>query len=199
MMGVDHFNPADLTCLLFQLACLYGSLHSKMSIIFGWIRTTPICLAGVGFQHRRILLLCKIALTSSSSFTKRRRLPAMPRPKASFCIARIDRILDIQIQTLLTAIVAPVDAISLGSICPLQRLQWARTFPQLQTCGPSFFSDGAVAFVVAETFLRNPRRPSLSLCWFDPDDDEGTRNRLARRGDKIGLHGTFPSWLSGLL
>ncbi|OWV64120.1 hypothetical protein ATY76_21955 [Rhizobium sp. R339] len=57
MMGVDHFNPADLTCLLFQLACLYSSLYSKMSIIFRWISTAPICLAGVGFQHRRILCL----------------------------------------------------------------------------------------------------------------------------------------------
>ncbi|MGZ2487694.1 HipA-like protein [Rhizobium pisi] len=59
--------------------------------------------------------------------------------------------------------------------------------------------DGAVAFVVAETFLRDPSRPILSLAWFDPDNDEGTRNRLARRGDKIGLHGTLPPWFSGLL
>ncbi|MBB6305567.1 MULTISPECIES: type II toxin-antitoxin system HipA family toxin [Rhizobium] len=60
-------------------------------------------------------------------------------------------------------------------------------------------SDGAVAFVIAETFLRDARRPIFSLGWFDPDDDEGTRNRLARRGDKIGLHGTLPPWFSGLL
>lgn len=59
--------------------------------------------------------------------------------------------------------------------------------------------DGAVSFVVAEPFLRNQNRPILSLGWYDPDDDEGTRVRLARRGDKIGLHGTLPPWFSGLL
>lgn len=59
--------------------------------------------------------------------------------------------------------------------------------------------DGAVSFVVAEPFLRNLARPILSLGWYDPQEDEGTRHRLARRGDKIGLHGTLPPWFSGLL
>ncbi|MFS8056293.1 type II toxin-antitoxin system HipA family toxin [Rhizobium sp. BR 317] len=59
--------------------------------------------------------------------------------------------------------------------------------------------DGAVSFVVAEGFLRDPTRPVLSLGWYDPEDDSGTRDRLARRGDKIGLHGTLPPWFSGLL
>lgn len=50
MMGIDRFDPADLTRLLLQLACLHCSLHSKMSIIFAWIGTTPIRLAGIGFS-----------------------------------------------------------------------------------------------------------------------------------------------------
>ncbi|AEG58282.1 hypothetical protein Sinme_6961 (plasmid) [Sinorhizobium meliloti AK83] len=44
MMGIDRFDPADLTRLLLQLACLHCPLHSKMSIIFAWIGTTPIRL-----------------------------------------------------------------------------------------------------------------------------------------------------------
>ncbi|MGV1760505.1 type II toxin-antitoxin system HipA family toxin [Rhizobium sp. A22-96] len=60
-------------------------------------------------------------------------------------------------------------------------------------------ADGGVAFIVAEPYLRHTNRPILSLGWYDPDDDAGTRDRLARRGDKIGLHGTLPPWFSGLL
>ncbi|MDK4706073.1 type II toxin-antitoxin system HipA family toxin [Rhizobium sp. CNPSo 4062] len=59
--------------------------------------------------------------------------------------------------------------------------------------------DGAVSFVVAESFLRDPTRPILSLGWYDPEDDSKTRDRLASRGDKIGLYGTLPPWFSGLL
>lgn len=59
--------------------------------------------------------------------------------------------------------------------------------------------DGAVSFVVAETFLRDPTRPILSLGWYDPEDESKTRDRLASRGDKIGLYGTLPPWFSGLL
>ncbi len=59
--------------------------------------------------------------------------------------------------------------------------------------------DGAVSFVVAERFLRDTSRPILSLGWYDPDDEGKTRDRLASRGDKIGLHGTLPPWFSGLL
>ncbi len=66
MMGIDRFDPADLTRLLLQLACLHCSLHSKMSIIFAWIGTTPIRLAGIGFQHRCILPLCKSVLSSDN-------------------------------------------------------------------------------------------------------------------------------------
>ncbi|MFN7093086.1 MAG: HipA N-terminal domain-containing protein, partial [Allorhizobium sp.] len=60
-------------------------------------------------------------------------------------------------------------------------------------------ADGAVSFVVAERFLRDATRPILSLGWYDPDSDQGTRERLASRGDKIGLHGRLPPWFSGLL
>ncbi|MFS8049485.1 type II toxin-antitoxin system HipA family toxin [Rhizobium sp. BR 314] len=59
--------------------------------------------------------------------------------------------------------------------------------------------DGAVSFVVAESFLRDPTRPILSLGWYDPEDESKTRDRLASRGDKIGLYGTLPPWFSGLL
>ena len=55
MMGIDCFDPADLTALLFQLACLDCSLHGEVSIIFAWIGTAPIRLAGIGFQHRCLL------------------------------------------------------------------------------------------------------------------------------------------------
>jgi serine/threonine-protein kinase HipA len=60
-------------------------------------------------------------------------------------------------------------------------------------------ADRAVSFVVAESFLRDATRPILSLGWYDPDSDQGTRERLASRGDKIGLHGRLPPWFSGLL
>ncbi|WP_312993227.1 type II toxin-antitoxin system HipA family toxin [Rhizobium populisoli] len=56
-----------------------------------------------------------------------------------------------------------------------------------------------MSFVVAESFLRDATRPILSLGWYDPDSDQGTRERLASRGDKIGLHGRLPPWFSGLL
>ncbi|MDT9600857.1 type II toxin-antitoxin system HipA family toxin [Sphingosinicella rhizophila] len=59
--------------------------------------------------------------------------------------------------------------------------------------------DGATAFVVAEAYLRDERRPILSLSWTSPEDEEETRRRLADRGDKIGLHGSLPPWFSGLL
>ena len=54
-MGIDRFVPADLTRLLFQLAGLHGALHRKVSILFARIGSTPIRLAGIGFQHLRIL------------------------------------------------------------------------------------------------------------------------------------------------
>jgi serine/threonine-protein kinase HipA len=60
-------------------------------------------------------------------------------------------------------------------------------------------SDGSVAFTVADSYLRNPARPMLSLSWYDPSSDEGTCARLAIRDDKIGLHGSVPPWFAGLL
>lgn len=60
-------------------------------------------------------------------------------------------------------------------------------------------ADGAVAFTVAEAYLRDPDRPVLSLSWYDPMSEESTRDRLALRGDKIGLHGSVPPWFAGLL
>ncbi|MBB6305423.1 hypothetical protein GGE67_006092 [Rhizobium leucaenae] len=57
MMGIDRFDPANLAYLLFLLACLHRSLHSKVSIVFAWIGTAPIRLAGIGFQHHSILLV----------------------------------------------------------------------------------------------------------------------------------------------
>jgi serine/threonine-protein kinase HipA len=59
--------------------------------------------------------------------------------------------------------------------------------------------DGAVSFTVAEAYLRDRVRPLLSLGWYDPTADAGTRDRLGNRGDKIGLHGTLPPWFAGLL
>lgn len=60
-------------------------------------------------------------------------------------------------------------------------------------------ADGAVAFIISETYLRDPERPVLSLSWYDPTSDEATRARLAGRGDKIALHGSLPPWFAGLL
>lgn len=59
--------------------------------------------------------------------------------------------------------------------------------------------DGSVTFTVSEAYLSDPRRPILSLRWYDPDLDEGSRERLAARRDKIGLHGRVPPWFEGLL
>ncbi len=60
-------------------------------------------------------------------------------------------------------------------------------------------ADGGIAFAVAESYFRDPARPILSLGWYDPDSEDGTRDRLAARRDKIGLHGSLPPWFSGLL
>jgi len=60
-------------------------------------------------------------------------------------------------------------------------------------------ADGGIVFTVAEAYLRDPERAILSLSWFDPGSDERTRDRLASRGDKIGLHGSVPPWFAGLL
>lgn len=60
-------------------------------------------------------------------------------------------------------------------------------------------TDDTVVFTAAESFLRDPMRPVLSLGWYDPVNDAITHERLARRDDKIGLHGALPPWFSGLL
>jgi serine/threonine-protein kinase HipA len=60
-------------------------------------------------------------------------------------------------------------------------------------------SDGAVSFVVAETYLRDADRPILSLGWFDPTSDAGTRDRLAAREQKVAINGYLPPWFGGLL
>jgi serine/threonine-protein kinase HipA len=60
-------------------------------------------------------------------------------------------------------------------------------------------ADGVVAFTVGETYLRDDARPILSLSWYDPDSPPDTRQRLASRADKIGLHGNLPPWFAGLL
>jgi serine/threonine-protein kinase HipA len=60
-------------------------------------------------------------------------------------------------------------------------------------------SDGSVTFTVSETYLRDGARPILSLGWYDPESEENTRDRLADRKDKIGLHGFIPPWFEGLL
>lgn len=51
VMGIDCLDPANFTGLLFQLACLHRSLHGQMGIVFTWVGTAPIRLAGIGFQH----------------------------------------------------------------------------------------------------------------------------------------------------
>lgn len=58
---------------------------------------------------------------------------------------------------------------------------------------------GETAFVVEEAYLRDPGRPILSLSWFEPSSELGTQERLAYRGDKIGLLGSLPPWFAGLL
>lgn len=60
-------------------------------------------------------------------------------------------------------------------------------------------ADGAVVFTVAETYLRDPARPILSLGWYDPASEEGTRDRLAARGQKVAVNGHLPPWFAGLL
>lgn len=59
--------------------------------------------------------------------------------------------------------------------------------------------EGATAFLVDEAYLRDPARAVTSLGWLVPGDEEGTRQRLAARGDKIGLNGHLPPWFAGLL
>lgn len=59
--------------------------------------------------------------------------------------------------------------------------------------------NAGTTFTVDEAYLRDPRRPILSLSWVAPDDEAKTQARLADRGDKIGLHGSLPPWFSGLL
>jgi serine/threonine-protein kinase HipA len=60
-------------------------------------------------------------------------------------------------------------------------------------------AEGSVSFVVSEAYLRDTRRPVLSLGWYNPQSDEQTQKRLAARRDKIGLRGAVPPWFSGLL
>ena len=60
-------------------------------------------------------------------------------------------------------------------------------------------TDGGVVFNVSENYLRDPARSILSLGWFDPGSEDRTRDRLASRSDKIGLHGSVPPWFAGLL
>jgi serine/threonine-protein kinase HipA len=60
-------------------------------------------------------------------------------------------------------------------------------------------TDGSVTFTVSEAYFRDGSRPILSLGWYDPDVDEGTRDRLADRKDKLGLRGSVPPWFEGLL
>ncbi|MEW6597024.1 MAG: type II toxin-antitoxin system HipA family toxin [Pseudomonadota bacterium] len=60
-------------------------------------------------------------------------------------------------------------------------------------------AQGATAFLIDEANLRDPQRPILSLQWLVRGDDEATRKRLERRGDKISLHGSLPPWFQGLL
>jgi serine/threonine-protein kinase HipA len=60
-------------------------------------------------------------------------------------------------------------------------------------------TDGSVTFTISETYLRDGARPILSLGWYDADSEDGTRDRLADRRDKIGLHGFVPPWFEGLL
>jgi serine/threonine-protein kinase HipA len=60
-------------------------------------------------------------------------------------------------------------------------------------------TDGSVTFTVSDTYLRDEDRSILSLGWYDPESDDGTRDRLADRKDKVGLHGFVPPWFEGLL
>ena len=60
-------------------------------------------------------------------------------------------------------------------------------------------NSGATAFLVDEAYLRDPARPVASLGWLVPGDEQATRQRLAARGDKIGLNGHLPPWFAGLL
>lgn len=60
-------------------------------------------------------------------------------------------------------------------------------------------SDGAVVFTVAESYLRDPQRPILTLGWHDPTSEEGTRDRLASRQQKVAINGYLPPWFAGLL
>lgn len=58
---------------------------------------------------------------------------------------------------------------------------------------------GAVVFTPNEAYLRDDRRPPLSLTWHAPQSPEDSRARLADRIDKIGLYGHLPPWFAGLL
>jgi len=58
---------------------------------------------------------------------------------------------------------------------------------------------GATTFQPDEAWLRDPRRPILSLSWHVPTHPSETRARLDYRGDKIGLYGGLPPWFAGLL
>jgi serine/threonine-protein kinase HipA len=58
---------------------------------------------------------------------------------------------------------------------------------------------GGVSFVVAEDYLRDSRRPILSLGWHDVGSDEASQKKLASRRDKTALRGALPPWFAGLL
>lgn len=59
--------------------------------------------------------------------------------------------------------------------------------------------DASVSFVVSEAYLRDARRPILTLGWHSPQSDPETQRRLAARRDKIALRGALPPWFAGLL
>ena len=57
---------------------------------------------------------------------------------------------------------------------------------------------GATAFIIDEAYLRDPRRPILSLQWLVRGNAGETRRRLERRDDKISPYGFRGSYLRGL-
>jgi hypothetical protein len=52
-MGINRLDAANLARFLVEFACLDGPLHSEVRFVLPKYSTAPVCLPGVGFQHRR--------------------------------------------------------------------------------------------------------------------------------------------------
>src|SRR3546814_916035 len=52
VMSIYRRCTADFAFLLLQVASLHCTLYGKMSLVFARVRSAPVCLSVVSFQHR---------------------------------------------------------------------------------------------------------------------------------------------------